>query len=272
VNWSIIPEVRTVKPLDPTVSANAGEPGSLGILCLKRFWARKIASRAGWNRHPPSSDDLRADNMLLAGLRLGVRETMNFLMTEVPSFEEFESWALAKNGGAIEPARVAQLNGALRGANEFALESILPEPVLSRADLAFWDEHGYILVRQAVDTDSCRTAVEAIFAFAGMSMERPDSWYKESPWIPLAHHPALWANRNSRRIHTAFAQIWCRSDLWINVDVCGVNPPLCPGYSFQGTPLHWDMTLAPPLRFGVMCLFLHGRCCQLFSGEFLGFL
>lgn len=244
----------TVKQLDPAVSANAGEPGALGILCLKRFWAQKTASRTGGNRHPSSADDLRAGNVLLAGLRLGVRETINFLMEGTPSFEEFEEWVLTKNGGAIEPARVARLNGALRGDAEFALESILPEPVLSRADLAFWDEHGYILVKQAAGVDSCRAAVEAILASAGMSMERPDSWYKGGLWIPLAHHPALWANRNSRRIHTVFAQIWGRSDLWINVDVCGVNPPLRPGYSFQGTPLHWDMTLAPPLRFGTQAI------------------
>ena len=239
--------MHTATPLDP-------ELGALGIVGLKRFWARKITARTGVNRHPASADDLRADNVLLAGLRLGVRETMDFLMTEAPSFEDLEAWVLARNGGTIEPERVARLNGALRGDGGFALESILPEPVLSPADLAFWDEHGYILVRQAVDGDSCRAAAEAILAFANMSMERPDSWYQERLWIPLAHHPALWTNRNSPRIHTAFAQIWGRGDLWMNVDVCGVNPPLRPGYSFQGAPLHWDMTLAPPLRFGTQAI------------------
>ena len=102
--------------------------------------------------------------------------------------------------------------------------------------------------------DACRAAVQAILAFAGMSMEQPDSWYKGELWIPLAHHPALWANRNAPRIHTAFAQIWRRRDLWMNVDVCGVNPPLRPGHSFRGSPLHWDMTLAPPLRFGTQAI------------------
>jgi hypothetical protein len=226
----------------------------VGIPYLKRFWERRIAARTGGNPLPPSAEDLRADNVLLAGLRLGVRETTNFLMTGTPSFEEFQGWVLAKNRDAIEPARIARLNGALRGDRTFTLESILPEPVLSPGDLAFWDERGYILIKQAVDVDSCRAAVEAILASTGMSMERPDSWYKEGLWIPLAHHPALWANRNSPRIHTAFAQIWGHSDLWINVDVCGVNPPLRPGYSFQGTPLHWDMTLAPPLRFGTQAI------------------
>ncbi len=146
------------------------------------------------------------------------------------------------------------MNGALRGDNSFALESIQPDPVLSSADLAFWEEHGYVLVKQAVSGASCRAALEAIFSYAGMSMERPDSWYGAGLWIPLAHHAALWANRSSARIHTAFAQIWGRSDLWINVDVCGVNPPLRAGYAFQGAPLHWDMTLAPPVRFGTQAM------------------
>jgi hypothetical protein len=232
----------------------AADESGTGILHLKRFWTQNIASRTGGNGHPSSPDDLRADKVLLAGLRLGLRETLDFLMTETRSFEEFEAWVLTKNGGAIEPARVTRLNGALRGDGTFVLESILPEPVLSAADLAFWDEHGYVVLKQAVSDDSCRAAVEAILNYAGMSMEQPDSWYKKGLWIPLAHHPALWENRNSRRIHTAFAQIWGQRDLWVGVDVCGVNPPLRPGYSFRGTPLHWDMTLEPPLRFGTQAI------------------
>jgi hypothetical protein len=175
-------------------------------------------------------------------------------MTRRPPFEEFEAWVLMKNDGAIEPARVERLNGAVRGDGTFALESILSEPVLSATDLAHWDEHGYVLVKRAVGPDECRAAVDAILAYAGMSADEPASWYQTGLWIPLAHHPALWANRNSPRIHTAFSQIWCRSDLWMNVDVCGVNPPLRPGHTFHGTPLHWDMTLVPPVRFGTQAI------------------
>ena len=40
----------------------------------------------------------------------------------------------------------------------------------------------------------------------------------------------------------------------MNVDVCGVNPPERPGYQFRGSPLHWDMTLAPPVRFGTQAI------------------
>lgn len=197
---------------------------------------------------------MRAGSLLLAGLRLGIRETLDFLTTTAPSFEQFEEWVLEKNCGNIEPERVQRLNAALQGNGGFELETILGEPVLSRDDLAFWDEQGYVVVKNAVSAGACSAAVDAIFSYAGMSRDEPDSWYHKNNWIPLVHHPALWENRNSPRIHTAFAQIWGRRDLWINVDVCGVNPPVRPGYRFQGSPPHWDMTLAPPIRFGTQAI------------------
>ena len=238
----------------PPTIAHEREMGALGVIQLKRFWSQKISIRNQVVPVEMTASDLVAEQLLLAGLKLGVRETAGFLMNAAPSFEEFEAWVLSKNGGTIEPARVERLNGALGGHGSFALESIQAEPVLSSADLAFWDEHGYVVLKRAVSTDQCQSAVHAILEHAGMDMDRPESWYADSIWIPLAHHPALWANRNSPRIHTAFAQIWKRSDLWMNVDVCGVNPPERLGYQFRGAPLHWDMTLTPPVRFGTQAI------------------
>ncbi len=227
---------------------------ALGIIYLKRFWSQKISAQKPIAPGEITADDLVAENVLLAGLKLGARETLDFLISTAPSFEEFEAWVLAKNAGTIEPARLERLNGALSGGSSFTLESILMEPVLSADDLSFWDEHGYVVVKQAVSADRCRAAVQAIFEHAGMDIRRPDSWYADAIWILLTHHPALWANRDSGRIHTAFAQIWKRSDLWMNVDVCGVNPPERAGYQFRGSPLHWDMTLTPPVRFGTQAI------------------
>lgn len=230
------------------------DEGRLGIFGLQRYWKQHAVKMDGSAREAPNAEQMRAASVLLAGLRLGIRETLDFLLTTAPSFEQFEDWVLAKNGGNIVPQRIQRLNAALRGEGGFALESILDEPVLSREDLAFWDEQGYVVVKNAVSAAACSAAIDAIFSHARMSRDGPESWYHEKIWIPLAHHPALWENRNSPRIHTAFAQIWGRRDLWMNVDVCGVNPPLRPGYVFQGTPLHWDMTLAPPIRFGTQAV------------------
>jgi hypothetical protein len=238
----------------PASIADFDAAGTLGVYYLRRYWSRKMAARTQCAEGAVPPPELVADNVLLAGLRLGIRETLAYLMTEAPSFEQFEAWVLAKNNGAIEPARVERLNGALRGGRSFFLDSIQKEPVLTPDDLQFWEENGYVIVKQAVPEEQCRPAVEAILEFARMDITRPDSWYESEIWIPLAHHPALWANRDSARIHTAFAQLWGRSDLWMNVDVCGVNPPERPGYRFRGSPLHWDMTLTPPIHFGTQAI------------------
>lgn len=228
--------------------------GTLGVFGLKQLWERCARGTDSRTRELPNSEEIRVETLLLAGLRLGLRETLDFLMVTAPTFEQFEIWVLGKNGGSLEPERVQRLNAAVRGKGGFALESILDEPALSRDDLAFWDEQGYVVVKKAVSEEACAAAVASIFSYANMSRDQPDSWYHKNNWIPVAHHPALWANRNSPRIHTAFAQIWGRRDLWMNVDVCGVNPPLRPGYAFQGTPLHWDMTLAAPICFGTQAM------------------
>ena len=52
---------------------------------LKRYWSQRIAARLGEKPDPPSADRLREEHVLLAGLRLGVRETLDFLITRVPS-------------------------------------------------------------------------------------------------------------------------------------------------------------------------------------------
>jgi ectoine hydroxylase-related dioxygenase (phytanoyl-CoA dioxygenase family) len=246
--------MKTNQSIQPPVIVDFEDTGALGVLYLKQFWSRAIAGRIGALRGDLTARELCAQNVLLAGLRLGIRETMGFLMNEAPSFDEFEAWVLAKNEGIMEPARIERLNGALRGDGSFTLEGLQASPVLSASDLAFWDEHGYVVVKQVVTADQCLAAVQAIFEFAGIDIDRPDSWYTAELWVPLAHHPALWANRVSPRIRSAFAQLWGRSDLWMNVDVCGVNPPVRPGCAFRGSPLHWDMTLTPPVRFGTQAM------------------
>lgn len=233
----------------PFTIADKDELGSLGIRHLKHYWSRTLAPQMGVFPPPATAEEQVADTVLLAGLRVGIRETLEVLMTR-PTFPAFEEWVLAKNGGALDPAVAGRINQAVAGEAADPLASILDDPVLSEEELAFWDENGYVIVKEAISKDVCKDAVEAIYSHAGADPHTPDSWYHTAIWILFSHHPALWAVRDSPRIHTAFAQLWGRRDLWMNVDVCGINPPERPGYSFQGSPLHWDMTLARPLHFG----------------------
>ncbi len=222
------------------------ESRGLGIPHLERFWSRHAgkdleAEEDGWV----------AENTLLSGLRLGLRETFHYLHSETPTLEQFEAWVLEKNGGALDPERIQRLNAALAGERVGAQIPDSGEPVLTEEDLAFWNENGYVVVHDAVSTEQCHAAAEAIYSFLQMDPGEPDTWYGHDIWVPVVHHPAFWANRESPRIHRAFAQLWGRDDLWMTVDQGGMNPPERPGWRFSGQGLHFDVSLELPIPFGV---------------------
>lgn len=194
--------------------------------------------------------DWVADNTLLSGLRIGLRETDDFLYRNKPSFAEFEAWILEKNGGADRLSTALSEAGVL---GEPADPNA--EPVLTAADLAFWYENGYIVLHDAVPPENCQAAIAAICEFLDVQLDRPETWYRgpqgNSIWIPLLHHSAIWANRDAPRIRRAFAQLWGREDIWINVDQAGFNPPEQADWKFPGPWLHSDVSLAQPIPFGV---------------------
>jgi len=220
------------------------ELDGLDILPLKRFWSR----HTGHGEKSAEGADWVAENTLSSGLRLGLRETFHYLFANQPTLEQFEAWILEKNGGALDPERMRRLNAALNGD---VADLKVGEPVLTAEDLEFWDENGYIVLHDAVSQEQCEAAAQAIYQFLRMDPAEPDSWYGYDIWVPLLHHPALWANRESPRIHRAFAQLWGREDLWVTVDQCGMNPPERPGWSFSGQGLHFDVSLELPVPFGV---------------------
>jgi len=228
------------------------EVGVLGVRHLKRFWARTLGSFSG-AAAPKTNADWSADVTLLHGLRIDLREALGYLSTQRPDFARFEAWVLEKNGGRLDPLRMERLNLGLSGGVPEV--EIACGPVLSAADLAFWEENGYVVVHDAVPPGNCRAAAQAIYDFLGMDPERPDTWYGgpqgHSIWIPLLQDPAFWANRESPRIQRAFAQLWGRTDMWCSVDQGGMNPPERPDWPFPGPHLHWDVSLDLPVPFGV---------------------
>jgi ectoine hydroxylase-related dioxygenase (phytanoyl-CoA dioxygenase family) len=229
----------------------------LKVRHLKRFWQRRSSARAGW-RPSPAVDDWVLDNVLLNGLGLALEETAEFL-NHNRSLNEFERWARRTSGG-VDPLRVERINATVaREPNSEATRAYLEEieqiaPVLTAADLSFWDEHGYVIVRGAVDRDQARRAEIAVLAALNMKPEERASCYHHPAMkgimTALYHHPALEANRRSPRIRKAFAQIWGTADLWMTTDRAGFNPPETDEFLFPGPRLHWDMSLVPPFELG----------------------
>ena len=130
-------------------------------------------------------------------------------------------------------------------------------PVLSERDLAYWDEHGYVVVPNAVPGEQLTRLVEAIWDFLEMDPDSPDDWYKWAPYdrndpqtpisaagmVSMYQHQALWDNRQYPRVHQAFAQIFGSERLWVSLDRVNMKPPVRadrPEWGHTGM-IHWDV-------------------------------
>jgi hypothetical protein len=229
----------------------------LGIPHLRDLWSRTLEKRHGTSA--PTNGAVNGvarfdrDKLVVFGLGLGLRETLTFLYEEAPEFDAFERWIIATNGGSVDPRVVARINAALSGAPVEPIDDGVP--ALTSDELAFFDEHGYVVLRDAIEPQAARAAEDAIWTHLHMDRDDADTWYGgshgHSIWVPLIRHPALDANRASPRIASAFAQLWKRRDLWPTVDQTGFNPPERPGWPFPGPNLHRDVSLALPIPFGM---------------------
>lgn len=239
------------------------ETGRLGVYFLKRFWSQTIDACNG-KEAVKTETDFRHSSLVLNGLGLPLEETIQYLLREMPDFDEFENWILMKNGGAIDALQIERINCRLTGQPygenlRTALREIEEsENVLTSEDLKFWEENGYVVIREAVTKAQARAAEKAVWEFLGMSADDPASWYEKPVgkgiMMEFYHHPALAENRRAPRIRKAFSQLWQTADLWTTTDRTSFNPPETDRYKFQGPHLHWDMSLAPPFRFGTQGL------------------
>jgi ectoine hydroxylase-related dioxygenase (phytanoyl-CoA dioxygenase family) len=245
---------RTAIDTAGAFEAEAAENGGrLGIPYLHRYWQRcwlKVKEPTALPRQDIGEWDL--ENTLLSGLGLNILETGRFLHSaDHTGFESFERWIIDTNGGAIEEERLTRLRDALDGKPVASAAGCLDDvPGLTADELAFWDEHGYLVVHDAVDTVNRDAAAAAIYEFLDADPSDPETWYRnkfgKTIWVPLLRHPAFLANRKSPRLVKAFAQLWGREDLWSTVDQGGFNPPEREGWTFPGPHVHWDASLALP--------------------------
>lgn len=231
------------------------ETGALSVYQLKRMWARKLAAREGHGPRVNPEDQL--DHILMHTLGVGIEQYLPYLMREAPSFEQFEQWIVTTSGG-VDPEDIARINALVTGvpppeATRRRLAEIeAAPPVLSAEDLAFWAEHGYVIVHDAVPEESRRAAEQAIWTHLGASPDDPESWYRkrnQGIMVQFFQHPAFTANRHSPRIHKAFTQLWGTADLWLTTDRAGFNVPERPGWMFPGPDMHWDVSLHQPIPF-----------------------
>src|ERR1700761_7992164 len=89
--------------------ASDSDLGSLGVAHLKRFWSRYMAHRRAAAPPDEGNNEWAADNTIICGLGLNLHETMRFIYSKGPSFEQFEQWIVGLNGGSIDPEAIGRI-------------------------------------------------------------------------------------------------------------------------------------------------------------------
>lgn len=235
---------------DVTNLAVSTETGSTGIYHLKRLWSKAMAGQEIMNLYP---DEMILDNALLDILGVGLLPAYQYLYGQKPDFESFEQWILAHSNGSIAAETIERYNALFETKN--AQQQIMLADVLTPEDIVFWEEHGYVIVKNAVSQEDCAAARKAILDHLEMNEQDAASWYRETDimqgiMVPLYRNEAIDKNRNSALIRRAFEQLWNRTDLVVTTDKCGFNPPETATFTYRGTGLHWDVSLATPIPFG----------------------
>jgi len=237
-----------------TEIAESTEMGKLQVMHLKRYWNKSILKREGKLQPGSFHEEWKKDTTLLTVLGLGLEPTMQYLYQIVPSFEQFENWILEVAGGT-DAERINQFNQLFTAKKTTDNVSERHYELLTKDDIDFWGENGYIIIREAVSRECCDMAIEALCNFIEIDRYDDNTWYNDHPakqgiMVQLFQHPALEQNRKACKIRKAFEDIWSRNDIWGNTDRVGFNPPETATHKFRGPHLHWDASLHLPIPFG----------------------
>ena len=236
------------------------ETGQLGVYHLKRIWHKSQATLCGQPLAELLPQENQLDSVVLDSIGLGRVEPNHYLFHQQPTFAEFEAWIVNKLGAPPAPDIVAQTNRVVETLlaghwRDYPAGEEIHKPVLSPEDMACWQEHGYVVLRQAISRADAQATEQVVWDFLGFSPDQPDQWYQRGQpfWADLYLHPLLNRNRASERIRKAFAQLWGTESLITCVNRVSFNPPQREGFDHSGpSRLHWDFSLALPLEFDVL--------------------
>ncbi|MEN2401079.1 phytanoyl-CoA dioxygenase family protein [Flavobacterium sp. MC2016-06] len=215
-----------------------------------------------WNRALNPSNLPAEDNTLtwdaeikaLYQLGIGMEDTLQFLYFEKPDFETFKMW----------------INTRQKDKNvEF---DDLSDNVLSEEDLQFWNENGYVIVKNAISKEDCEDTQEAIWNYLEMDLNKKETWYKRHQnqkglMLNFSDHETLNRNRFSPKIKKAYEQLYNTTKIYKTIDKVSFNPPETNEFTFLGSPLHWDTSLHQPIPFALQGL-LYLTDCSIDDGAF----
>ena len=235
---------------------SSSEKGKLDIMHLKRFWNKVLLKRESKISPVDWQEEWQLDRTLLSALGLGLEQCLIYIFQQAPSFEMFEDW-ITKTAGLPPQSNVSRFNDLFTGEKKTTDNDITL--ALDDEQLRFWQENGYLIIRNAVPKEDCEKTIGVICDFLGIERDNPQTWYKQHAsvqgiMVQLFQHPLLNKNRQSEKVRMAYEQLWQRKDIWVTADRVGFNPPETDRWKFPGPNLHWDCSLTLPIPFSLQGL------------------
>lgn len=210
---------------------------------LEPLWKRAVEPESAKTDHSNWDNEIKT----LYQLGIGMEDTLRYLHLEKPDFESFKNW----------------INNRKRD-TFYAIED-LSENVLSEEDLEFWNQNGYIVVKNAISKEDCEKTQKAIWEYLKINPNDKRSWYirhedQKGLMLNFSDHETLNRNRFSPRVKKAYEQLYKTTKIYKTIDKVSFNPPETNDFIFLGSPLHWDMSLRKPLISSLQGLFYLTDC------------
>ena len=96
--------------IEQILPAASTEPGSLGVLHLKRYWDKSVLIKEGKYAGDAFADEWNIDITLLAALGLGLEQTVRYIYSDNTDFKTFEAWILSLNNYQLDNDKINEFN------------------------------------------------------------------------------------------------------------------------------------------------------------------
>ncbi len=106
---------QTDAKIVPTISTKIAGPA--GVVHLPRLWQKLLLSQAGLLPDDYDACGDGFDAMTLRAVGVPKEEAIEYVSSRKPTYVEFETWVLEKNGGKLDSQSIRKHNDAVLGYN-----------------------------------------------------------------------------------------------------------------------------------------------------------
>lgn len=207
---------------------------------------------------PTSNEEYpKQEQYFLNLFEIGLFELYEFLFHYCKDEKHLENWIIELKGEKFYHQKVEQFNNWLLNDTVIAEEEIIS--VLTKEQIEFWEEYGYLHLTEIIPTEDCESVVDLICEELMVDLEDPNSWYPtqeklQGLMLQLYQGHAIEKNRKNSDIFKLFAQLYNTIKLLANTEKVSYNPPETDCFKFKGSTLHWDIDFNAGVRYHIQGL------------------